>query len=184
MKLKQLIIFIFFVTLTYSCVNLRGAFFKPSDFKYAYDGKYTGIDSLLFVNGYFLSEAIHSKDPYDRSETYSTIMFYRDGLVCSVPFNNIPRILGVLKGEDEYEPKMWGNYKIIKDTVLVQLISNWDISFGSGAGFVNFIINSKDKIELWNTNDSTSRLVYKFHPLENRIDSTNWLLKKKWFYKK
>ncbi|MDR1883328.1 MAG: hypothetical protein LBR26_11195 [Prevotella sp.] len=51
-------------------------------------------------------------------------------------------------------------------------------------GFVNFIINSKDEIEFWNPNESASRLVYEFHPLENRIDSINWLLKKKWFYKK
>lgn len=72
---------------------------------------------------------------------------------------------------------IFGRYILRNDTILGQRINT---SKTEGAVYTDmYIILNRNQIK-----DLGDGLVYTFIPLENRLDSTNWLLKKKWFWTK
>ncbi|MDH6354069.1 hypothetical protein M2132_000391 [Dysgonomonas sp. PH5-45] len=158
MKFK-LFICLFIGILFCSCVF--GYLIKPIGFKYKYDGKYTGIDTLINIEGYY----------YDGGSHY--IMFYSDGLASSYS-HRMDTIT--------HRSPVWGNYVLSKDTIKFQKVVDNGLMTDIGVDMVYFIILSPKEIkEIYPAYKGERE--YSFHPLENRIDSTNWLLKKKWFWK-
>jgi len=149
---------------------------KPKDFTFLYDGAYTGIDTLIHIDGCYYN-------PYGNRVR----MFYQDGIsISSAVKDSLSIYESVTKGKgwDVHHGKsttIYGRYIIKKDTIINQRIY-YDLYWGSLAKEEKYLIIAKDK--LLKINRNTENDLYEFVPLENRMDSTTWLFKKKWFYKK
>lgn len=141
----------------------------PKGFKYKYKGKYTGIDSLININGIFRAD---KPCYYPNNETYEAIFsFYINGLA---HYNN-----------------SWGTYVIKKDTIKVQILFDYGPFTGIYVSNRNFLILSRNKIRPLTINGKTSPNAYEcegkfstytFYSIEQKVDSTQCpLLKKKWF---
>lgn len=153
----------------------------PKNFTYKYDGKYTGIDTLINIDGYYLQEDdIYGHPP-------SKMMFYRDGLFCTT--NGDP-IKYFQKEKLKYAID-WGRYYIVGDTIKLQVIQDRGLMDKVGCHSIQYLIISKTELVslMYPTGSDPDRIKkermkkYTFQPLESRLDSTNWLLKKKWFRK-
>lgn len=105
-------------------------------------------------------------------------MFYKDGLICRTFANP----LELFRDNLDKSYNTWGTYSINKDTIKCQFVSDDGLMVGVSVYKSIYIIKDKNIIVEFISKDIQKQ--YSFHPLENRIDSTNWLLKKKWFYKK
>ncbi|NDW19301.1 hypothetical protein D0T53_10295 [Dysgonomonas sp. 216] len=179
-SIVKIILLILSVSTLQTCTVLS-VFFRPSGFIYKYDGKYTSLDTLIDIDGYYKSnEPILQLYPSHKTQIplYSCIMFYRDGLVCcsstGTPYESF---------KDGLYPVGWGTYIIMGDTIKCQFIPKESVENGAPITNRNFLIVSISELKEIcpvHLNDDN----YSFHPLENRIDSTNWLLKKKWFWEK
>jgi len=201
--MKKATIWIFLIIILYvssSCIAFERSF-KPSGFTYKYDGKYTGLDTLIFLDGYYKSTGWQTRlqpgDPL-REPYHTALMFYRDGLVCSGR-SEIFR--------DRSRPvHAWGTYRVYGDTIKCQFISDNGVMGGVDVTFRIYRIISKNEIVEYRSTfvDRENVIIihpvnlpkgtivkqgiienlHSFYPLENRIDSTewNWLLNKKWFW--
>ena len=171
MKITNILITCIFIITIYSC----GTFYsKPAGFKYKYDGAYTGLDTIINTNGYYMSR--ESSPSVNNSRKYNNYIFYTDGLVCYLNDNNPHKSFK----ERSVIPGSWGRYIISKDTIKCQFIINHGVMGGIALGKVDFLIINNSLIK--EMDDSNPE--YVFNRLDTKIDSTNWLLKKKWFYKK
>jgi hypothetical protein len=184
--MKKTIVWMFLIIILYalsSCTALRRSF-KPSGFTYKYDGKYTGLDTLIDIDGYYKSIERQSEpnpNPDSRITRYhSALMFYRDGLVCYIISDNPWKTFR----DRLYPVRSWGTYKVYGDTIKCQFISDLGAMGGVPVRFITYHIVSKAKIE--EIDREGGKIMHSFYPLENRIDSTewNWALKKKWFWEK
>jgi hypothetical protein len=153
----------------------------PPRLKFKYSGDYTGIDSIIFIDGYYQS-LVELPQVYSFEIRYEAIMFYPNGLFCKTTSDN-PAI--IFNGKGGYKPYTWGNYIISGDTIKMQYINNYGFDGGIVVGNYNYLVKSFDEIvELPKNKEVSCGKIYKFHPLVDRIGYGNWLLKKKWFYKK
>jgi len=171
---------------------------KPSGFSYKYDGQSTGLDTLININGYYRSEyPMVSRFNYEFENDYSFI-FFNNGLVCCTWMDPIMIFTNY---NNKYNNKpLWGSYRLFNDTIRIQLLGDADPAQKYiSTSYYEFIIKNKTTIEFTENNSSKinyndnekwgyelneKNRVFNFHPLETRIDSTTWLFKKKWFYKK
>jgi hypothetical protein len=177
-------------------------------FTYCYDGKNTGIDSLLNIDGYYVIAEPFSNYGYNsRDTTYFNMMFYRNG-VCVLnffPLDNkgrvisnklMPLFLKTIIEEREskeatffYNTRKWGRYIIEGDTIKAQCIyrpragetsSIWEIT-----EVWYKIINRNTIIEIPSkslTNATTKRKYpAQFVPLTERPAPDCWLMKEDWF---
>ena len=184
--------------------------FKPKYFNSLYDGKYTGIDSLIEVVGYYKSEiivpkvdtALVMKKYLDSSKPYVDLyLFYSDGTI--IETNSRPDDKSCENDVDKDKIQnikhkhlkfQWGTYRLINDTIKAQFIRD-DGPMSSPVVFEKKILIISDTIlkvvfeKLMNPEYSPNKmngdgLLY-FHSYTNRIDSTsNPYLKKKWFWEK
>ncbi|MFR9166467.1 MAG: hypothetical protein ACLVKO_09730 [Dysgonomonas sp.] len=187
MKIKAIISSVGLLFFFSSCI-LIASYTNPSGFTYKYDGRYTGIDTLINVDGYYQSDSIIKVESTGISYTYK-FMFYRDGLCCMTISDAVKSFQ-----TGEY-PVRWGTYILAKGIIKTQIIAD---DFGTGKRLVcyyNFkIINGNQikmissgtslKKEMISSNMRSENLICLFHPLESRIDSTNHFLKRKWFHKR
>ena len=95
-----------------SCVDL----YIRENFTYLFDGKNTGIDTLLHVDGYFINLDAKCSDYSD-----SKFMFYRDGTFTNCMFVN------KFKNDNVKEETVsmifgWGRYIIEGDTIKAQTV--------------------------------------------------------------
>jgi hypothetical protein len=107
MKTKQLILFLSLTLISISCCKIKYALHpNSSDLQgdYKYDGKYTGIDTLIRIDGYYSG--------------WGSIMFFKNGEVgCDVlTWNRI---------NDDMSD--WGSYYIKGDTIKAELILDFQI---------------------------------------------------------
>lgn len=174
---KQLSILMFILLLFSSCTTIYQNIVGPN-LKFKYDGEYTGIDSLVFIHGYFQSLNTLSEPDENR---YIGIMFYPNGILCRVASSNPS---SAFSGVEGYKPTAWGNYTISNDTIKVQYINNYGMDGGMVVGHFSYLINSYTEIKELARDKKEANVILRFHPLDNRIGFDNWLLKKKWFYKK
>lgn len=180
--MKKLYIIITIAGIFSSC-TIVSKFFKPKSFTYFYDGKYTGIDTMINIKGYYMN------DSFDCPMSVTPkLMFYEDGVFCETIADDI---INYLSSDGKYRAESWGSYFLVGDTIKGQTINKGPIDDIARTTTWEFKINSKNTITLLKRErddhlQSPSRdlCLFTFHPLENRIDSTNWLLKKKWFWKK
>ena len=162
-KAKYLLIFLllFFI----AC-----AIKKPKDFTNLYDGKYTGLDTLINIDGVYYNK-------YNKL----AVLFYRDGISIYSSYIDIVSDYTKGSGWDIYKGEskiIYGRYIVSGDTIIAQQIRT-TFTDGTQCSTYKYLIKSKTEII-----ETKSKSVFKFYPLENRMDSTTWLLNKKWFYKK
>jgi len=166
------------VLLLFSSCSIIVTWFKPKGFTYLYDGKYTGIDTLLNIDGYFYSDSTHN-----------TVLFYRDG---TVAISSLPKNKEFFDKENKnkffYTPR-WGRYRLYGDTVKTQTILNFGGMESMRTGFNTYVIKSKNEIEYYSRTQKDSTFIYRiplyFHPYSNRLDSAHyWVEKRKWFWDK
>lgn len=169
------IIILSFGCLFNGCTIFRGIY-APKSFTYKYDGEYTGIDTLIFTNGYYKIQ--EPKYDYAGKPFYSNLLFYENGLVCYAIADNA----SVIFKEGLYPVSAWGSYQIIADTIKCQFITDDGVMSGINISKRNYIIDSKSQISEINIHEINLR--YSFQPLDSRIGYDNWLLKKKWFWEK
>ncbi|MDL2308069.1 hypothetical protein LJC68_02070 [Bacteroidales bacterium OttesenSCG-928-B11] len=108
------------------------------EFTYKYDGKETGIDSLLNIKGYYVVNYYETNNKNDTILRSNTLLFFKDGTftynICNytchnrcnenipVFFNDIYQDDSLGIANDFYENRIWGRYLIFGDTVKVQSI--------------------------------------------------------------
>jgi len=197
--MKKYLIIIFAALTMQSCVTYEiGKLFKPSGFSYKYDGEDTGLDSLLYIHGYFMTGKVDHYSQYAQEESrsyYYGTMFYPDGLVCSV-LSSDPRDIPLAFGgnAERTDWLYWGRYIISGDTIKIQYISDTGVmsgSFGYAASKTEYkIIDRSNIIKIPDIKNGdiaeiTAINKYYFYPLTDRVSSANcpWL-KKGWFREK
>lgn len=181
--MKKLYIIITIAGIFCSCTIVT-KFIKPKSFTHLYDGKYTGIDTMININGYYVND--YTDCPIGVSGY--KIMFYENGIFCATSADDIQNYF---LADGKYRPESWGSYFLVGDTIKGQTINKGPIDDIARTTTWEFKINSKNTITLLKRErddhlQSPSRdlCLFAFYPLESRIDSTNWLLKKKWFWVK
>lgn len=164
---------------------------EADTFTYRYDGKLTGIDSLINVDGYYETNTYYMAN--------ANIMFYRDGTLASV-FGTAG--MGRIKSDTDSIGNIdgWGQYKICGDTIKTQTIviaGNifWGDSFASSPIIVFerwFKIINRDTLLVIYYNDikepkRTDKQYFNtlvcFKPLKSRPDSNCWLKRNSWAWK-
>lgn len=144
---------------------------KPKNFTLLYDGKNTGLETLIMTEGCY----------YDSHEC-SVITFYSDGISIFWYGEDKISLTNWLRkgGFDRFngEGFGYGCYAISQDTIINQTV-NHTFTDGSFTSERKYWIIDKTHIQNLRTND-----ILEFYPLEDRMDSKNWLLKKKWFWTK
>jgi hypothetical protein len=98
---------------------------------YRYDNKYTGIDTLINIDGYYMFQ---NENVFFNDE----IMFFPNGEVTCFKFK---------ENFEEIEYEYWGKYLLNHDTIKMQAYDFWGITW----------INTYDNIEQWFkvSNDTT-----------------------------
>jgi len=145
---------------------------KPKKFTLLYDGQNTGLDKLIKINGAY----------YNPKENMA-FLFYSDGIFINSGVLSEEHIQSSFsKGSgwdnDKGNASIYGRYIVRGDTIIGQEIDKTFTDKGKVYTY-RFIILSENKIKSVRTN----QILY-FVPIENRMDSTNWMFKKDWFYKK
>jgi len=175
------------------------AFLSCSSGKYFtnyYTGNYTGLDTLINLQGYYLSS---SCDPF----YYTMTMFYNSGLAIhwTISEDNVSDFaINLFQGKlrNKYAWLWWGSYVIKDDTIKLQTDMPGSFLYPSGTFILysDFKILPDRRIQLvseYLRGDSWhyDQKIYstdcnkpsKFFPLETKADSTKCpLLKKKWFW--
>ncbi len=196
---KYLIIFLI-VLIAQSCIGYQiSKKFAPAGFSYKYDGENTGLDTLLFLHGYFMTEKVYdaSIETHERfgiDGHYYATRFYPDGLVCSVSSSDSTNIAKAFSEDSDIKDWLyWGRYIVSGDTIKVQYIFDNDVMSSStaysssktdyiiaGRSTVFRIPNAKEQ----GTTTEPVRNKYNFYPMINSLSPANcpWL-KKEWFSK-
>ena len=106
-------IYILIVLLVFGCSSL------PKDFTYRYDGINTGLDALINIDGYYVSE--HGCD----SAFYSVYMFYPDGLFTIATVSKVSdELIDCFAGRDSniYKYPSWGIYRVENGLIRTQVL--------------------------------------------------------------
>jgi hypothetical protein len=168
---------------------------RPKNFTCYYNNKETGLDQLIDINGYYVSQ-------YGCDSTfYSMYMFYSNGLFMIATTGQLmPELINCFASGGKSKIcryPLWGTYTIEGDLIKTQTIRQ------EGNGFVIFrdyrilsdgsIVNVSDYVQPQYINlgymsnypsfaDNPCEKRATFYPLQTKRDSTEcMLLKKKWF---
>ena len=181
-----------------------GAFFiscssmEPRGFTYHFDGKYTGLDTLIDIEGYYYFKT----ECESKSTVEQMIMFYPNGLLL-IAYAEIPEEISFCFEDNDKVDKCqfssWGVYQIFGDTITIQKIVNYGPLYGTKLFCQEFkILDNKEIINVANYHKSehnnrgcgdykenTCPTIAKFRKLESKRDYQDcpWL-EKKWFYSK
>lgn len=182
MKPTNLIILFLIGVFTLSCSS------RYDRFTYRFDGKPTGIDSLINVDGFY-AEVNH--------RCFSSWTFYRDGTFGGhIRLNYYTRNC---QCDSIIEIRSWGKYIISHDTIKVQSILNFHpYSLINMAGIHTYeewyrVINKDTMIRICKKRLSDEPRLDRFHyvhdtaffvPTKYRPDSTCWLKEKGWAWEK
>ena len=109
-------------------------------FIYKYDGKETGIDSLININGYYKANG-YVNEKNDTIYHGGNMMFFKDGMFTQDMFSrnyyskdisylkDVPRFFQAVHQDDSlgisnpfYERPIWGRYLIFGDTIKLQYV--------------------------------------------------------------
>lgn len=182
------ILFVFII-----CIGLFACASRPKGFTYFFDGEYTGLDTLININGYY-----RASEKCD-SSNYIIFMFYPNGLItlATISTDTNSDIITCFAGDKSIYSQYpsWGTYRIVNDTIKTQIYQdngNWGKSY---IWFRDFLIKLPTEIVLIKNyciiNGCNQDSVYvcpkasDFSPLERKRDwKESPLLKKKWFTKK
>jgi len=200
MRRLNIVIIIMLLLSFVSCAS------KAKYFTNYYTGKYTGLDTLINLQGYYISPIVSLNwkgDCYSSGQAMT--MFYNNGLVVHAAGPDTDTstdfAINLYKGnlKNKYAWLQWGSYVIKDDTIKVQINVPLGFPYPSGTfiGYADFKILPEGRIQLvsdyilgdsWHQDtkvypDCGKPSVF-FH-LETKADSTKCpLLKKKWFWNK
>lgn len=190
--MKKSFIILIFTTVAVSCAT------APKNFTYFHRNENTGLDKLIDINGYYVSQRECD------STFFSIYMFYPNGLFTIATTSSLsPELIECFeKGGNTTLCKypVWGTYRIEDNLIRTQVI-RFD---GSGCTIFRdyriqpdgSIVNVSDYVEPEYTNlgymknypsfrDNECAKNAAFHSTKTKRDSTECpLLKKKWFKEK
>ncbi len=175
--------------------------FKPKYITFQYNGQYTGLDSSIEINGYYVSEIITPENTKLFKPYVELFLLYKDGTIISTSSqpgreaceNRINKILFEEKKHNAWEYQ-WGLYQLKEDTIVSQLIRDdgpmslpvvFEKRFLIMSNTILKIIYEKVMNPEYEPNRLDGSCLFYFHSYPNRMDSTsNPYLKKKWFWDK
>jgi len=200
-KLFKILVFCLISTLLYSC-----GFYTPTSIKrrftYCYDGKDTGLDTLLNIDGFFyVKNELNSKLVPDKSNVgyfNPSYVFHNDGFV----HDNAYLLLDMKRNKwenftENFTGASFGRYLLCNDTIKFQYVDPPG-GMAQGIAEVWFKIVDKDNIRpiYWGDPDSVSANainkflkegyyrndIFTFYPMKRKIDpKKTWIYNKKWF---
>lgn len=179
-----------------SLIGLSGCVtIKPKDFTYLYTAEYTGLDTLINIDGYYVAQRECD------STFFSVFMFYPDGLFTIATTSNVSDLQDCFErgGKSNLcQYPSWGTYRIDGNTIKTQTIRQEgmgictifrDYEIGVGKN----LINTSDYVYPENTNlgymegypsfyENECFRIARFYSLDNRRSTQNCpFLNKKWF---
>jgi hypothetical protein len=167
--------------LFHSCITKLWA--KPKWFTATFDNKDTGLNQLLDTDGAFLCNV-----PEGKGTSYH-IVFFDNGLV-ALSGSKLP----TKENANLFDPPInkskggWGCYSVKDSIISVQIIADNGIDGLKTNREFYKIIDRKHIRRIgyisYHNKYFEQNYAGDYVPVPNRIDSTNWLLKKKWFWKK
>jgi hypothetical protein len=179
---RFLIVLLSSIVILNSCIPVPIRFSVGNRFTNKFDGKYTGLDTILNVDGYY---NIDNKFKY---------LFYRDGTIVNGGIIDKSKFTSK---DTLYYINGWGHYTIKMDTIKAQFIILpgviWDCCtlapvYVFDAWFK--ILNKDTIIEVYNCEigesyqkNSIVKRTASFHPFIDRPDSNCWLKTKPWAWK-
>ena len=159
-----------------------------------YDDKYTGLDSIVTIEGYYQNTNLTEKG---NGSSENNIIFYNDGTI--LKFNNGALIINKNNEKDSIKGiSNWGHYNLFGDTIKAQVINNFGRIYYNSFTYDPikiydnwFIIKDKNTIKeiyynVINHDSSYNRVklnTYKFKPLNQKPDSNCWLKTHEWAWK-
>lgn len=165
----------------------------PKGFSYVFDGQQTGLDELINIDGYYVTEE-KCDSPF-----FSISMFYPNGMLTLATVSDIDTdLISCFEsgGKSWYcDYPSWGTYRIVNDTIKTQVYQDLGIWGGRFIVFRDFVVKSPTEIILVkmhcvdkNVGACNRAPEYEcpkastFFPLETKRDwRESPLLKKKWF---
>lgn len=163
------------VVLSTSCGVAIDHFWAPRGFTFKHTGEYNGIDTLLNIDGCFVSKEpqiyFSNGEPY---ELYYPFILYKDGLAYDTT------------------TRYWGIYNLKNDTIEIQYIVYQNAIQGSISYKNKYLILSKSELEVLEAGEekNITKQGYFSNYILQECDSSQlpskecpWL-KKKWFWKK
>lgn len=165
--------------------------FKPKSYSYLYNGQYTGIDSLLDINGYYISNQTWDtiSNPDAPSLTQRILLFYENGIVAHLivcvfsedrkytsdkpyPVYALGEVayyqkskfeeVSICRGSKYYKKIQWGVYHIVGDTVKTQIIYDNGLSNRPWVIDKWYLIKSKNELDVIFQKYADSN-----HPIDN-----------------
>ncbi|MDH6355011.1 hypothetical protein M2132_001348 [Dysgonomonas sp. PH5-45] len=186
--MKNISVCLLFIILFSACAS------GPRNFTCLYDGKDTGLENRININGCYVSPMGCD------SSFFSVYMFYPDGLFCIATTSYVSEDLIACFAEGGTSSlcryPIWGTYRLAGDTIKTQAIRT------DGGGFVVFrdyrildggIVNISDYVQPRYSNlgymanypsftDNPCPKVARFYPLASRRDATDCpFFRKSWF---
>lgn len=178
-----------------SCITL-----KPKDFTYQYKKEYTGLDTLISIDGYYIS------DRGCDTAFHSIFKFYPDGLFIIATGTDLTEVVKCFNNDLDKNNTIckypsWGVYRVMNDTIKTQTVRH------EGIGFCTIfrdykisnnrtITNISDYVIPENSNigymtrypsftENACSKSSTFYPLKNDISTEKCpFFNKKWFYRK
>ncbi|OFX87138.1 MAG: hypothetical protein A2W99_07310 [Bacteroidetes bacterium GWF2_33_16] len=167
-------------------------------FTYCFNNEYTGLDTLINLNGlYYLIRPGSIEKPdnqIDLNTEYPICAFFKNGLFVYNPSKDLLNIIN-----KETKPKIsgnWGIYKIENNIIKAQFVSPLgQMSWTKGEGWfrildrnnlevISFVgsgtIQEKDTVK--NYSKPKGKYIYHFIKFENLIEPEIWLKEEKWFW--
>lgn len=109
-----------YLTLFILCIACSCATTKPKDFTYLYDREYTGLDTLINIDGYYLFQRECD------STFYSVVMFYPDGLFTIATGSDLSSVVNCYANENQNSAfcdyPLWGVYRVEGGLIKTQAI--------------------------------------------------------------
>ena len=191
---RPYIAIIFITVFLYSCTIV-----KPKDFTYLYTKEYTGIDSLIRTDGYYIFQRECD------TAFHSAVMLYPDGLFAIATGTDLSIIAECFAGYTGNSAickyPSWGIYKIAGDTIKTQTVRDEGIAMATI--FRDYLIlpdksliNISDYIYPENTkigymanypsfHENLCKEKAVFYPLQSKMDFSRCpYINKKWFIQK
>lgn len=187
--MKNILLYMIGAALLISCSSI-----KPKGFTSVFEDKYTGLDTLINIEGYYS----HTLLRYP--ELYRILMFYNNGLLMtttSVHLDGSDVSDYFLSNNDGSKFQTWGVYSIKDSIISIQLIETDGWLERSYVKYVKCkilpsqdIVNISDYViikqdSIYGSRNIINSKTAEFYPLVSKCNYNEcpWL-KKKWFYKR
>ena len=160
---------------------------KPSDWKMSIDGKPTGLNNFINLNGFYITEGKCGNNSRD------AFLFYNNGIFLNIIISEKENFIDISKeyflGMDSLSYVSWGAYKIVDSTIIAQQITNPGKFLQSFALNLKFHLIPNEKIifeTYYNKAENTCKTSLDFYPLDTIISyekcpyiNKNWFIKNK-----